>query len=124
MLRIVGVQKDVSADREFVLLQNQGALRVTLRGHALMSETVLETGELEGAFHAFSDDERVPAGAYVILYTGRGIPRWGRSKDGSNVYHTYMGYEDPVWSKFETPLHILNTQHTYVEQAEVLLLSS
>ena len=123
MLRIVGVQKGESADREFVLLQNQGALRVTLRGHALLSETALESGVVEGAVHAFSDDERVPPGAYVLLYSGRGMPRWGRSKDGSTVYHTYMGFEDTVWSKVELPLHILRTQHSYVDASEALLLT-
>lgn len=119
MLRILGVQRSETADLEFVLLQNQSSLRVQLKGHVIVSDTVVCSGNPCAGLHVFSDDVMIPAGMYVILYTGTGEARWSRTKDGQHVYHTYMERTQPVWSNEPGPLHILATQHTYQDRREM-----
>jgi hypothetical protein len=122
LLRIVGVHKEERPEREFVLLQNQGSMRVNLKGHALLSQSAFEGADLCSVSHAFCDDVYVSPGLYVVLYTGHGTPGWRKSKDGSIVYNTFMGCDEPVWTRCNLPLHMLNTQHTYIERGEPLLL--
>lgn len=122
LLRIVGVQRRDSPDREFVLLQNQGSMRVQLKGHLVLSESAFEDAHLCEVSHVFADDVHITPGSYVVLYTGYGVPGFRRSKDGSVVYHAYMESEAPIWSRCSLPLHILNKQHSYVERGEPLLL--
>ena len=116
MIRIIGIQKSDDPDKEFILLQNQGNLRAHLRGHALLCESVVESGNFGIGAHVFNDDVHVPPGKYVLLYTGSGEPRWAKTKDGQLMYQTYMGWERPVWSRCPEPVRILNTQHTLVER--------
>lgn len=122
LIRIIGIQRNEYPEREFVLLQNQGNLRLHLRGHVLLSETALETRDLSQAAHVFSDDVLVPAGMYVLLVTGRGEPKWGRTKDGALIYHAYMNRASAVWDRCEPPIHVLNRQHTFSEPREPVLL--
>ena len=122
MLRIVGVQRHNLPDREFVLLQNQGSMRVGLRGHAVISESAFEDAHVCEVSHMFKDEIYVAPGLYVVLYSGFGTPGWRKSKDGTMVYHAYMESEAPIWSRCSLPLHLLTTQHSYVERGEPLLL--
>ena len=123
MLRIVGVQKNAFAEQEFVLLQNQGSMRISLRGHVVLSECAVDTGDLGITAHAFKDDVNVPPGMYVILFSGSGVPRWAKTKDGAMVYYSYMSREASVWIRGAGPLHVLNKIHTYAERREALLVS-
>ena len=123
MLRIVGVQRNAYAEQEFVLLQNQGSMRITLRGHVVLSDCALDSGDLGLTAHAFNDEVHVPPGMYVILFTGRGNPRWARTKDGAMVYHSYMGRDASVWHLCSGPFHVLNRVHTYAERREAMLVS-
>ena len=123
MLRIVGVQKNAFAEQEFVLLQNQGSMRITLRGHVVLSECAVDSGDLGLTAHAFKDEVHVPPGMYVILFSGSGTPRWAKTKDGALVYYSYMGKDAEVWNRSAGPLHVLNRVHTYVERREALLVS-
>jgi hypothetical protein len=122
LIRIVGVQRSEEPDREFILLQNQGAMRVNLRGHAVLSDSVVETGNTGVGAHIFGEDVYIPAGKYVLLITGAGEPRWTKTKDGQLMYQTYMNWERPVWNHCAGPIHVLNTQHTYIERTESVLL--
>ncbi len=122
MLRIVGLQRSDNADREFILLQNQGSMRVTLRGHALVSEDALVHGDLKDKGHAFAEEIQVPPGQYVILLTGTGIARWAKTKENHLIYHVYMGRRAPVWTGTQLPIHLLAPQHSYTERAEAALL--
>jgi hypothetical protein len=122
LIRIIGIQRSDSPEREFVLLQNQGNLRLALRGHVLLSESALDGQDLTRAAHVFSDDVLVPAGMYVLLVTGRGEPKWGRTKDGALIYHAYMNRDFPVWDLSEPPIHVLNKQHSFAEPREPVLL--
>lgn len=122
MIRIVGVQRSQSPEREFVLLQNQGSLRISLRGHVIMSESALDNSDLANAAHALTDDVLIPPGTYVLLATGVGQPRWVRTKDGIMVYYAYMNRTESVWNGCVGPLHVLGTQHTYAERANAVYL--
>ena len=122
MIRIIGLQRDDAPEREFVLLQNQGSMRASLRGHVLLSESSLETSDLSFGAHAITDEALIPPGMYVILFTGSGEPRWGRTKDGAMVFHSYMNRPHTVWSRCPGALHLLHAQHTYVERPEPALL--
>lgn len=122
MLRIVGVQRTEIVEQEFLLLQNQGSLRVSLRGHVVMAERAIVRGDLFDAAHVFTEDESIPAGLYVLLSTGSGRPHWGKTKDGAHVYHAYAGRMSPLWFDSEGPIYVLSPCHSYVERGEPLLL--
>ncbi len=98
-----------------MLLQNQGNLRISLRGHVLLSECALSGRDLTKSSHVFADDEWIPAGMYVLLVTGRGEAKWTKSKDGALIFHAFMDRDFPVWDRCESPLHLLNRQHSFVE---------
>lgn len=122
MLRIVGLNKNENANREFVLLQNQGSMRISLKGHLVVSEDALLTGALSHSAYAFSDEVTIAPGLFVILFSGDGEPRWARTKDGAMVYHAYMGRSHPVWHHCGATMHVVSVQHTYTERAEPSLL--
>lgn len=114
MIRIVGVQRGSDAQQEFLLLQNQCAMRQMLRGHAIVSEEALAPSR-GGATFLFTDEEWIGPGAFVLLFSGSGIPRWSRTKDGAPVFITYMGVARPAWTNSDT-IHILHLGHSYVER--------
>ena len=122
MIRIVGVQKSERADKEFILLQNQGSMRINLRGHCLICDEAVGASDPSRGIHVFADEEMVPAGMYVLLVSGGGEPRWARSRDGALIYYAYMNRAAPVWSRCEGTLHMLSPHHTYAERGEALLL--
>lgn len=99
-----------------MLLQNQGSLRLNLRGHLVMSQSALEGAELASVAHVFSEEALIPPGVYVVLSTGVGEARWTKTKEGTLVYYAYMGRRHSVWDRCSGPIHILNTQHTYTER--------
>src|SRR3954463_5089108 len=123
VLRIVGVQKNAFAEQEFVLLQNQGSMRIALRGHVVLSECAVDSGDLGITAHAFKDEVNVPPGMYVILFSGLGTSRWAKTKDGAMVYYSYMGRDASVWNRSAGAIHVLNKIHTYQERREALLVS-
>lgn len=122
MIRIVGLQRNSQVDREFVLLQNQGSMRINLRGHIVVSESAFLSGVVGEAFHSFTEDITVAPGQFIVLFSGFGENRWAKSKDGSIVYHAYMGRPQAVWEHAVLPLHTMGVQHTYQERVEPSLL--
>lgn len=122
MIRIVGLQRNELSTQEFVLLQNQGSLRLSLRGHMIVSDAAIETADLSFAAHVFNDDVQVPPGMYVLLATGRGCPRWTKTKEGALVYYAYMNRDSCVWDRVAGPLHILSTQHSFIERQPPFVL--
>jgi hypothetical protein len=122
MLRIVGVQRDMTPEKEFLLLQNQGSLRVVLKGHVVMAERAVLAGDLCRFAHVFSEDESIHPGLYALLSTGSGLPHWGKTRDGSHVYHAYAGRQDSLWWSCDGPVHVLSPCHSYCERVETLIL--
>jgi hypothetical protein len=115
MLRIVGIQRSENSLEEFVLLQNHSSMRMKLRGHVIMSESYLTHYALD-SIYAFTDEELIHPGAFVLLYSGSGINRWAKTKQGSMVYMCYIGSRESRWNVGPGPMHILCTQHTYEER--------
>lgn len=113
MIRIVGVEHSKSTNEEFVLFQNQGTMREHLRGHALVQDSTIKQPDCRGNVHIFTDDEHIGTGAYVLLQSGFGEPRWSRSKDGTVIYITFANSSEPLWNPDLGTLHLLNVQHTY-----------
>lgn len=118
MLRIVGMQRDTNPDREFVLLQNQGALRVQLRGHVVMAEDHID-GAQPHAIHVMTDDVAIPTGKFVLLATGAGKPRWTQARDGVPVFLCYMGRLRSVWNDCGGAISVLGVQHSYMERRDM-----
>ena len=114
MLRIVGLERNENCQNEFVLLQNQGNLRVQLRGHALLADCTIESGTR--CQHVFADDALIPAGMYVMVTTGIGEAKWAKTKDGALVFHAYMNRTEPIWTTLPGQIHILAIQHSYAER--------
>jgi hypothetical protein len=122
VIRIIGVQRNDSASKEFILLQNQGSLRINLKGHLVLSESAIVESDLSYAAHVFSDDCLIPPGMYVLLSTGSGESRWTRTKEGAMLYYVFMNRSGPVWDRTEGPVHVLSLQHTYAERGPALLM--
>ncbi len=123
MIRIVGVQKSEAIGKEFILLQNQGSMRVPLRGHAVVAEAAFDESSLCPGVHFFSDEIDLMPGWYVLLRTCPGTSRWSTTADGHRVYHAYMDRVTPVWNGICGPIHVLSPQHTFCERvAEALLV--
>ncbi len=122
MIRIVGVQRSAYPEKEFILLQNQGSLRLNVRGHIVASECAIQSTDLNSGAHAFAEEALVPPGMFVLLHTGTGTPRWAKTKEGAMVYYTYMNRAHSVWENTPGPIHVLHTQHTYAERPPALLL--
>lgn len=117
MIRIVGIQRSEEPNSEFVLLQNQGSRRLSLRGHVVLSEGALSTGDLSVGAHCFTEEEQMASGMYTMLITGCGENRWGRTKDGATIYLCYMNRTKPIWQNYPGPVHVLAPQHTYTERS-------
>ena len=116
MLRVIGIQRHESADQEFVLLQNQGHMRLILRGILLASESAVTGKSLDRSIHAFTEEESIGPGLFVMLTTGAGEPHWGKTRDGAYVFHTFMNAERPFWIDCECPLHVMQAIHSFTER--------
>ena len=122
MLRIVGVHRSEIVEQEFLLLQNQGSLRVCLKAHVVLAERAVTEGSLSRFAHVFSEEESIHPGLFALLSTGAGLPHWGKTRDGSHVYHAYAGLREPLWNACEGPIHILSPCHSFSERLEILAL--
>lgn len=111
MLRILAVQRSDDAQREYVLLQNHGSLKVSLRGHLLTNDRGLDDANAQNMY-VFSEDAQIPAMAYVLLVTGTGKNGWYQDSDARPVYCVYWNKKQPVWSREEDAIHLLHVIHS------------
>ena len=116
MIRIVGIERNPDPNREFILLQNQGSLRQLLRGCAVVPDCRCDLAPSSAVMHLFADDTHIVPGAFIMLHTGVGEPKWNVTRDGSRVYHAFMNRDNSVWNNLQGPLHVLGIQHTYTER--------
>lgn len=119
MIRIVGVERSEFAAQEFILLQNQGSMRQTLRGHVLMAASALQTGI--GSQYVFTDETSVGAGQFIMLRSGMGQSGWKQTKDGSVMYCVYAGASQPLWQTCGESIHVLHVQHSFATRSKTLL---
>lgn len=115
MIRIVGVQRSSDVAEEFVLLQNQGSMRVNLRGHALISESSLRNADCASAIFVTDDVDLMP-GQYALIRTCSGNARWSHTPEGYHIFYSYAGKTESLWSCSRDTIHILSTQHSYCER--------
>lgn len=122
MLRILAVQRSDDPQREYVLLQNHGSLRVSLKGHVITDESGLERCEKERMF-VFADDAQIPAMAYVLLVSGSGKNGWYQDNDARPVYCAYWNRPAAVWEDASEPIHLLHVIHTNRPRTEGLVVT-
>jgi hypothetical protein len=121
MVRIVGVQRSKEVGQEFVLLQNQGSMRVNMKGYALVGEST--EGAFDGPVCVLSDDVDLHPGMYMLVRSCIGPSRWTKIGDGAPVFYGYLGHTKPLWGPTFTAVHLLAPQHCYVERsAEALVV--
>ncbi len=119
MLRIVGIERNIDAMQEFVLLQNQGTMRINLRGHGVIADEVIDVcGAAPGLF-LFNEDVFIPSGVYVFLATGPTEARWQRNRDGVHIYRTSMQRTQAIWQHVPGTLHVVQVQHSFCEKPTV-----
>jgi len=116
MIRIVGVQRNENISQEFVLLQNQGNMRLNLRGYALIAESAIdETPGLQEAF-VISENIDIPAGHHVAIRTGSGQSGWCHKHDGYHVYHLFLGRNTPIWGRLQGDVILLAPSHKFSDK--------
>ncbi|MBS1711314.1 MAG: hypothetical protein JSS71_06280 [Armatimonadetes bacterium] len=122
MIRIVGVQPSENIGQEFVLLQNQGNMRVNLRGHALVAEdSLLDPPGLQRVF-VINQDVDIPAGHHVAIRTGSGDHQWCHKHDGYHIYHFFLNRGESLWNSQST-LMLLAPNHRFTpRKVETLLV--
>lgn len=114
MVRIVGVQRSTRVLDEFVLLQNQGTLRVSMRGFALVSGVALDGDD--GSFSLLTDELDLHPGQYMLVRSCIGPSRWMQPEDGAPIYYHFLGHTRPVWGQEQEAVHLLAPQHTFCER--------
>jgi hypothetical protein len=100
MLRIVDIHTASSARGEYIVLQNQGLVTVSLRGWALCTDAYLQGNpvRLADEMYVFRDDIAVKPYTRVVLFTGEGRDGWQPTVDGRQAYCAYWGRTERVWS--------------------------
>ena len=118
----MAVQRGDDPQREYVLLQNHGPLRLSLRGHLLTDDTGLGNGDRD-RMYVFSEDAQIPSMAYVLLVTGAGKNGWYQDNDARPVYCVYWNKQKTVWSQANEPIHLMNVIHTKAPRTEGLVIT-
>lgn len=111
MLRVVAVQRDIDPSREFILLQNQSALRVPLRDHVLLCSGLHQSQII----HVFTEDENILGSTYVQLRFGSGPSGWARTRDGSAVFVVFAGDTRLLSSSPDEEIRLLRPCHSFRE---------
>ena len=114
MVRIVGVQRSSEVGQEFVLLQNQGSMRVSMKGFALVADGAL-SGE-DAPVCVLTDEIDLHPGMYMLVRSCIGPARWTKIGEGAPVYYSYLGRTNTLWGPSHNPVHLLAPDHTYVER--------
>ncbi|HZP83566.1 MAG TPA: hypothetical protein VFB21_18115 [Chthonomonadaceae bacterium] len=109
MLKIVEIHTSASAQGEYVVLQNQGLVTLSLRGWALCTDAYLEgdPGQIADQMYIFRDDIAVKPYTRVVLFTGGGVDGWQPTTDGRQAYCAYWGRRERIWTH-AAHLHVLH----------------
>jgi hypothetical protein len=117
MIRIVGIQRHEDPRQEFVLLQNQGSMKLNLRGYALVAERAMDDPAGLQEIFLLRDDVDLLPGNYALVISGPGRCRWCHKTEGYHVYYAHLDRETSIWERLRGPLHLLAPSHSYVERA-------
>lgn len=109
MLKIIEVHPATNTQGEYIVLQNQGLVTVSLRGWALCTDAYLEADTARMAQEMYVFREEVPIKPYtrVVLFTGSGEDEWVPTIDGRQAYCAYWNRRDRLWSS-AAHIHLLH----------------
>ncbi len=109
MLKIVEVHAAECARGEYVVLQNQGLVTVSLRGWALCTDAYLEgePGQMAGEMYVFREDVPIKPYTHVVLFSGYGEDGWVPTTDGRQAYCAYWNRSDRIWT-YAQHIHVLH----------------
>lgn len=114
MLKIIEVHPATSTQGEYIVLQNQGLVTVSLRGWALCTDAYLDGDPMQMAqeMYVFRDDVAIKPYTRVVLFTGSGEDDWVPTVDGRQAYCAYWNRRERIWSSAAHVhlLHLLNSR--------------
>lgn len=124
MIRIVGLQKNSDPTQEFILLQNQGGMRIDLRGHALVAESTIENSAGLQDVHVIRESVSLHPGQYALIRSCSCAAKWCHKNEGYSVFYLGLGRTISIWNETSGGVHILAPQHTFVERPDPLCVKS
>lgn len=109
MLKVVDVHLSDEVRGEYLVLQNQGLVTVTLRGWAVCTEAFLsgDLGQVADALYIFREEIGVKPYTKIVLFTGEGEDGWVPTTDGRQAYCAYWGRSQRIWSEAQR-VHLLH----------------
>lgn len=122
MIRIVGIQRHEDVTKEFILLQNQGSMRVKLRGHTLISDHSMDEPSGAQVAYCIRDDIYIQPGQYILVRTCSGEAKWDFKNEGYVTYCTYLRLSESAWQNSNGIIHILAPQHSLAEKQKATML--
>lgn len=128
MLRIVDVHAAPTARGEYIVLQNQGLVTVSLRGWALCTDAYLcgDADQIASEMYIFRDDIPIKPYTRVVLFTGEGEDGWLPTVDGRQAYCAYWGRQERIWSQTDSVhiLHLLSSRRVAQSSPPALLANA
>ncbi len=108
MLKIIEVRTAPRPEGEYVVLQNEGLVSLSLCGWALCSESVFspDSPDWSSSFYMFDHDVNIRPYTRVVLFTGSGEDGWVPTIDGKQAFLAYWNRRQSVWKNAQT-IHIL-----------------
>ena len=109
MLKIIEVHPASGVGGEYVVLQNQGLVTVSLRGWALCTDVYLldDATQVANEMYVFREDVAIKPYTRVVLFTGDGESEWVPTTDGKQAYCAYWGRSERIWTH-ATNIHVLH----------------
>ncbi len=124
MLKILEVHAASGGRGEYVALQNQGLMTLSLRGWALCTDAYLNgsAAQIVSEMYIFRDEIPLKPYTRVVLFTGRGEDGWVPTIDGKQAYCAYWGRDEGVWTRSDNVhvLHLLATKRVAPVAANAL----
>jgi len=108
LLKIVDLHPASTPGSEYVVLQNQGLITISLKGWALAGDSYMSGDPGRSASETFIFAEDIPIKPYtrVVLFTGEGTDGWYETIDNKTAYLVYWNRPSSVWT--DTPfVHLL-----------------
>ena len=109
MLKIIEVHPALNTQGEYIVLQNQGLVTVSLRGWALCTDAYLEgdAARMIQEMYVFREEVAIKPYTRVVLFTGSGEDEWVPTIDGRQAYCAYWNRRDCLWSS-AAHVHLLH----------------
>jgi hypothetical protein len=109
MLKIVDIHVASSVQGEYVVLENQGLVTLSLRGWALCTDAYFNGTALQMAdeMYIFREDIQVKPFVRVVLFSKPGQDGWVPTVDGKQAYCAFWGRSERVWAK-SAAIHLLH----------------